>query len=209
MKYPAQVTVICLICWLLGVSTSYAIKKKDKTADHFGIKIGLLKGGTVELGTSDWETDAAVSFRRDVRFSSSAPILPRPGHRHAQDSGLGRAVFRGCLYAEWQPGGAPGDSPGEKRLAASTRPRRRRRSDGGNRGPGQLDLSAPSPRRWSFWSRWVREHKGLLELALLTGSGNDGSTDVSTGGLLLIRSRPALLSPQKFTWPNRPGLLLL
>jgi hypothetical protein len=175
--------VVCLLLFCVGAS---AITKKEKTADHFGIKLGLVHGGTVDLETTEWETDLAPSFGvmfdfRVIRGFSLGLAIDM--HKFSFSIGpYSDAAFmlNGSLVARQEiplgkrgwllrpglgvGGGAMGKIGGLKNSTYLTV-------------TPVIELLAPAGPRNKF----------LFELALLSGSGNDGATDISTGGLLLTR----------------------
>lgn len=179
--------ISCLALSLVIVSgTARAINKRDKVADHFGLKIGLIHSGTVDLETTDWDTDRAVSFGvmfdfRLFRGFSLGPAIDMHKFQFSVGKYSDAAyMLNGSLVARLEipigkkgwllrpgfgvGGGAMGKIGGlENSTYLTLTP--------------VIELLAPVGPR----------NKLVLELALLSGSGNDGETDISTGGLLLTR----------------------
>lgn len=185
MLHSTRIACSLLAVLVLAASSS-AIEKKKKTADHFGLKVGVLHGGTVELEQSEWETSAGLTFGvtfdfRAIRRFYLGLAIDLHQVKYSQGSFTEDAhMLNGTLVARQEiplnqkglllrpslgvGGGAMGElGPLDNSTFLTITP--------------GIDLLVPlGPKQNLF-----------IEIALLTADGGDSDTDAKTGGLLLTR----------------------
>lgn len=171
---------------LLLAANSFAIEKKKKTADHFGLKVGILHGGTVELETTEWETSAGLTFGVTFDFR----VIKRFYFGLAIDMHQLK-VSEGAFSEDARA--LAGTLVARQEIPLNNRGLILRPSFGvGGAALGQLlaldnstyltftpgvDLLVPISPKSNL----------LFEIALLSADGGDSDTDAKTGGLLLTR----------------------